>query len=110
MDIHFTVLALCVLHKLDYVIEDTSNILFVVVSQKVRLVYHTISLVVVRRIVSGTVHYVSDSQFLKCLFVPCDDVTSQEKETVDDLRAYLFIEFIFIFFPCSSFIVKVGVS
>ena len=107
MNIDFSSLISCVLHELDRIVKDASNIFFSVILKVVRSIDHAIILVVVIRVISSTINNMSQSKLLERFLVSGDQVTSQEKETVDDLRADHLEELILVLFPRSTLVIEV---
>ena len=73
----------------------------------VRSIDHAIILVVVIRVISSTIDNMSQSKLLERFLVSGDQVTSQEKETVDDLRADHLEELILVLFPRCTLVIEV---
>ena len=62
---------------------------------------------IVLTIVGSTVYHMSNAKILKSFAIFCDKIAPKIKEVVNNLWAYSFVKFILVFFPRSSFIVKV---
>ena len=62
---------------------------------------------IVLTIVGSAVYHMSNADILKSFTVFCNKITSKVKEIVNNLWADSLVKFILVFFPRSSFIVKV---
>ena len=62
---------------------------------------------IVLTVVGSAVYHMGNPEILKSFAIFCNKITSKIKEVVNNLWANSFVKFILVFFPRSSFIVKV---
>ena len=62
---------------------------------------------IVLTVVCSAIYYMSNAKILKSFAIFCNKITSKIEEVVNNLWAYSFVKFIFVFFSRSSLIVKV---
>ena len=105
--IALSALASHIAEELDCVVEDTGNILFVMISQVIGLVHDALVLVIILTVVSSAVDHMRDAEVLKDFSVFSDQVTSKVEVVIDDLGADSLVELIFVLFARRATVVEV---
>ena len=85
--------------EIDCIVEDTCDILTIVIFQVIALVFDPLFLVVVITVICRAVDHMSDAKVLKDLSITSDKVTTKVQEVVDNLRADALVILILVGLP-----------
>ena len=107
--VQFTALGASFLHKFDCVVEHAGDVFSHVILQVIALVDHTLVDEIVFTVICATVDNMSDAVLLEVLFVFRHQITAEEEEPVNHLRAHSLVERVLVFFSRRSLKVEVFV-